>query len=293
MSELDKYKDLLNHNSNGSEDEFSAFLKKSEDAKIPKGKGKENIWDAISDKIDEGERTTKKTLNPWLYVGLAAAVTLIISISILFKSEPGIMQFNTGLAESVETQLPDGSKIILNASSSLSYSEDWNREVELRGEAFFEVTKGDRFIVKTTLGNVEVLGTSFNVFARDKEFEVACKTGKVNVTIPTKAFKEDITPGQIVSLKSDTVKQIQRIPELMGKWQAGEFYYDSQPLSEVVAELQRQFKIEIDFDETKKQVFSGYFTNKDLETALDMVCLPLGYSYEKVGQSKFVISENE
>ncbi len=293
MSDLDKYKDLLNHASSEEEDEFSAFLKKSEKAQLPLGKGKDAIWDAISKDIDGKETASKKAINPWVYIGLAAAVALIISFSILFQSEPETIYFTTGLAESIETQLPDGSTVRLNANSSISYSEDWDREINLTGEAFFEVTKGDQFTVLTPLGNVKVLGTSFNVFARDQEFEVACKTGKVNVSIPSQSYSEDIIPGEMITLKSDTIKQIQRVPELMGKWQSGEFYYDNQPFSAVVAELQRQFNIEIDFDEEKEQMFSGYFTNKSLETALDMVCLPLGFQYEKVGTSKFVISENE
>ena len=79
----------------------------------------------------------------------------------------------------------------------------------------------------------------------------------------------------------------------MGKWKTGEFYYNNQPFSSVIAELQRQFNVEIEFEENKEQVFSGYFTNKNIETALDMVCLPLGFEYEKISTSKFVIRENE
>jgi transmembrane sensor len=291
MSDLDKYKDLLNHDSEEEKDEFATFLNKSGKASLPKGRGKDAIWDAIE--MDIQDEPTSRTIKPWIYVGLAAAVSLIVSLSILLNSEPEIIHLTTGLAESTQTELPDGSIVTLNAGSTISYSEDWNRELTLEGEAFFEVTKGDRFIVITRYGNVEVLGTSFNVFARDDQFEVACKTGKVNVTIPSKTYSQAITPGQIVSMKSDTVKQIQRIPALMGKWQSGEFYYDNQPFSQVVVELQRQFNIKIDFDDSKRQMFSGYFTNKSVETALDMVCLPLGYQYEKTGDSSFVISENE
>jgi transmembrane sensor len=292
MSDLDKYKDLLNHDSEEEKDEFATFLNKSGKANLPKGRGKDAIWDAIEKDIQDVPKS-RKTIKPWIFVGLAAAVSLIVSLSILFNSDPEIIYLTTGLAESTQTELPDGSIVTLNAGSTISYSEEWNRELTLEGEAFFEVTKGDRFIVTTRYGNVEVLGTSFNVFARDDQFVVACKTGKVQVTIPSKTFNQAITPGQIVSMKSDTVKQIQRIPELMGKWQSGEFYYDKQPFSQVVFELQRQFNIEIDFDDSKQQMFSGYFTNKNVETALDMVCLPLGYRHEKTGESSFVISENE
>ncbi|MFK7953499.1 MAG: FecR family protein [Ekhidna sp.] len=293
MSDLDKYNDLLNHDSSKNDDDFASFLKKSEGAQLPKGKGKDAIWDAISDEIEEEGSAPVRRINPWLYAGIAAAVALIISFSILFKAEAEIINIQTGLAESTEIELPDGSTVMLNASSTISYSEDWDRNIHLDGEAFFEVTKGEQFTVITPLGNVQVLGTSFNVFARNDEFEVACKTGKVNVSIPAKTFSEDITPGEIVTLKADTIKQIQRLPELMGKWKTGEFYYNNQPFSNVIAELQRQFNVEIELGENVEQSFSGYFTNKNIETALDMVCLPLGFEYEKISASKFVIRENE
>ena len=69
----------------------------------------------------------------------------------------------------------------------------------------------------------------------------------------------------------------------MGKWQAGEFYFNHQPIEDVLEELQRQFNIEIQFEGSGSQEFSGYFTNKNLETALDMICLPLGLQYQKTG----------
>ncbi|MFY0608553.1 MAG: FecR domain-containing protein [Cyclobacteriaceae bacterium] len=293
MSEVDKYRDLLNHETDKTEDEFAEFLKKSADAKLPKGRGKEAIWSAIEDEISGKETEEKPAVNLWAYSGIAAAVTILIAFTIVFWDSGSPINHSTSIAQSQEITLPDGSVATLNANSQLSYSEDWNREVELTGEAFFEVEKGGRFLVKTPIGNVQVLGTSFNVFDREGEFEVACKTGKVNISIPSKAYNQDITPGQIVLLESDTVKQYERLPDLMGKWKTGEFYYSEQPISDVLDELKRQFDVQIDFQQSEDILFSGYFTNKNVETALDMVFLPLGYEYEMVGEKRFVIKESE
>ncbi len=291
MSDLDKYRNLINHEEDGSSDELSEFLRKSSALKVPSKKSKEEIWNNIADAIEE-TGSGKDRSYIWRYVGIAASIALIAIYSVLFFSSPEQIEVATASGENTTQVLPDGSRVILNASSSISYSDDWNRELTLHGEAFFEVTEGEKFLVKTDFGNVQVLGTSFNVFARDGDFKVACKTGKVRVTVPERSVIEDIVPGQAIAINADTVKVVFRVPETMGNWQKGEFYFDHQPISEVIEELQRQFSIEIKFEGSAEQEFSGYFTNKSLETALDMVCLPLGLEYEKTGQNTFAISKS-
>ena len=71
--------------------------------------------------------------------------------------------------------LPDGSKVNLNADSRLTYKPyQWiiSRNVELEGEAFFEVKQGKRFSVKSNQNKVNVLGTSFNIFSRPGNYRV-------------------------------------------------------------------------------------------------------------------------
>ena len=194
MSDFDKYNDLLNHNSDEEKDEFARFLKKSSDAKVPSKQSKEDIWSRIEKEIDEDP--AKKTVPLWTYIGIAASILLVATFIFYPKSDPQIITTSTVLAESRVIELPDGSTASLNANTTISYSEDWNRELTLKGEAFFEVTEGEKFLVKTSIGDVEVLGTSFNVFVRDSVFEVACKTGKVGVSIPTKEYNQPLAPGR-------------------------------------------------------------------------------------------------
>lgn len=290
MDDLEKYKDLINHSGEDPKDEISEFLNRASDLKVPSKKSKDEIWQSISESIDE-ENVIQSNRPLWKYFGIAASIALLVALSFFLFDQPTQIELLTSTGEQVTQTLPDGSTVILNASSVISYSDDWNRELTLEGEAFFEITKGENFVVKTPNGEVQVLGTSFNVYSREEAFVVACKTGKVNVTIPLKSFSEDIVPGEIVSMKDDTVRRTNRLPELMGKWNTGEFYFNHQPISEVIAELQRQFSIEIEYDGRINQEFSGYFTNKNLENALDMVCLPLGLEYQKTGQNTFAISQ--
>jgi len=230
MDDLEKYKDLLNHQESDEQDEMTDFLRKSGEIHVPSKKSKSDIWDAIESSIEDDEKKTK-TVPLWRYIGIAAAIALLVVFSIQLLAPSKDIRVLAETGESKIELLPDGSKVTLNASSSIEYSSNWKRQLSLKGEAFFNVTEGEQFIVNTSLGKVEVLGTSFNVFVRDKDFEVSCKTGKVRVTIPSKSFETVIESGEIIQMKTDTIKRITRTPELLGKWQNGEFYFEDCMLS--------------------------------------------------------------
>lgn len=292
MDDLDKYKDLLNHESGDVNDELGEFLKRSSGAQIPQSKSKEEIWNKIEEELTEDK---KASIPLWAYISVAASILLISTFVFLSNQSttPTFINTSTLVAESKTLTLPDGSQVMLNANSSINYAEDWNREVELQGEAFFEVVEGGKFLVKTSIGSVEVLGTSFNVFVRDSTFEVACKTGKVKVDIPNKEVSELITPGQAIRLEADTVKRTSLDKDLVGRWQAGVFYFSDQLLSDVLQEVERQFDVRVDLSDTTNYVFNGFFTNNNIESALEMVCLPLGLTYEQTAQDTYAIKEKE
>ena len=290
MSDLEKYRKILDHSSDEPQDELGQFLAQSKDALIPESKRKEEIWS----RIEEGIKEEKKPVPIWTYIGIAASLLLISSLVFILKESPSVpIEINTQIGESTSIELPDGSMVTLNARSMLSYDEKWDRKVMLNGEAFFDVVKGGSFVVNTTNGSVQVLGTSFNVFSRDSVFEVSCKTGKVKVDIPTKSYSNTIVPGESVLLKSDTIKKSTLSTDLVGKWKFGEFYFNEQLLSSVLKEMERQFDVSVSIPDSANIEFSGYFTNKNIEDALDMVCLPLGLTYEKVNQRTYAIKEIE
>jgi len=295
MSNLDKYKDLLNHQKEGGKedsDELSQFLRKASNANIPKGKGKEQIWDAIDSQISNNEEANK-SFKIWPAIAVAASIALILGFVFFPKSiEPEFIELATLNGEKTEISLPDGSKVLVNANSEVAYNKDWDRTINLKGEAFFEVTKGSTFKVSTPSGTITVLGTSFNVFSRGGDLEVACKTGKVEVEIPTQNFKESITQGEVISFKSDTVKKENYVTDQIGKWHSGEFYFNNRDVQEVINEIERQFDIEVEVEDGIDSKFTGFFLSSDLVMALEMVCLPLDLSYEKTGSKNYLISKN-
>ena len=296
MDDLDKYSDLLNHDGDGSssQDDLGQFLQQSSNATLPEGRGKKAIWDAIESELekDESEKRVSK-INPWFAGGIAAAVVAIVAFVLSFQSyttsEPIHIVAESG--KDVLHQLPDGSTANLNASSSIFYNEDWDRSISLSGEAFFKVMEGSTFTVKTPFGEVQVLGTSFNVFARDSIFEVACKTGKVRVYIPEKSITEELTPGDKLFARMDTVFQTKLELEEIGNWTSGEFFFSNRPIREVLDEIERQYQTTIDIRNGDTLRFTGYFfKDADINTTLDLICLPLGLQFEKQ-DDVYVITE--
>jgi transmembrane sensor len=301
MADIDKYHQYLNGDASPEdlEPEVLSFLEKASELHVPEGsRTKDDIWNAI-DAATEPDEEEKKTFKLWPALsGLAAAVVLFfIGLNVFQSDDPGIIVspvvFTTTIGEFEEVTLPDGSTVSLNANSTLSYAGEWDRTLSLEGEAFFEVTKGSKFTVNTAGGNVEVLGTSFNVFAREKELIVACKTGKVKVAVAEKSFEEVITPGETVSSKKDTIQKLKIEPLMIGKWQTGEFYFENRPVIEVLDEIKRQYKVTIKTDSLEDKLFSGYFISTDgLDMALSMVCEPLNLSYNIIDGKDVVVTSN-
>ena len=105
-------------------------------------------------------------------------------------------------------ELPDGSIAYLNSNSSITYDKDFSRRIVRQyGEVFYEVRKGDSpFIVSTELGEIEVLGTKFNVKSDNKEMVVEVQEGSVELRI--NKFVKKIKKGQKAFFKesNDVIK---------------------------------------------------------------------------------------
>ncbi|MBV7270010.1 FecR family protein [Winogradskyella luteola] len=225
--------------------------------------------------------------NNWLKPILRIAAMLAICFSVYYYSTGSDTEINTQIAQSTKVNLPDTSIVHLNANSTLSFNErswDNNREVQLNGEAFFKVAKGQVFDVLTTSGTVSVLGTQFNVKQRNDYFEVTCYEGLVAVTHNGESVK--LHPGdtfrKIDGKLITTEKEIVTRPT----WLRGESSFKTVPLILVIAELENQYGIKILAPKIDTQrLFTGSFTHKNLDLALQSVTIPLNLSYSKSGNS--------
>ena len=175
--------------------------------------------------------------------------------------------------------LPDGSKVNLNADSRLTYKPyQWiiSRNVELEGEAFFEVKQGKRFSVKSNQNKVNVLGTSFNIFSRPGNYRVTCLTGKVKVT--THNETTTLAPDMQLTYHNGklTIKENINAGQSIG-WIEDKFVFEGVPLVEVINEIERQYDIRVKADIPPGHVYTGNFSRA---TKPDMILEIIGKPFE-------------
>jgi transmembrane sensor len=243
-----------------------------------------NAHEALADfkvKHFKKEETKVLSLNFKSFLKIAA-ILLIMLTSSYFVFFNNTRSYATKIAQTETLTLPDNSQVILNAKSSLSFSKkNWasNRSLNLDGEAYFKVSKGEKFTVNTDAGSVQVLGTQFNIKERKNYFEVKCYEGAVSVTQNgeitrlTKGKTFRVVNGDIVNIKDFIIKN--------PAWLAQESTFENVPLWQVIDELEIQYDISItakSIDTSK--LFSGSFTHTDQNIALQSVTIPLNINYE-------------
>lgn len=223
------------------------------------------------------DKTSVKRLN-WFKPMLRIASILVIGLAVyltLFKNG-SVVEERTLIAEKTSINLPDLTKVTLNADSKITYDKDtWfeNRQVKLKGEAYFKVEKGNTFDVITDNGLVTVVGTEFNVKSRNTYFEVVCYEGIVKVT--SNSITRRLLAGDTYSIINSKFSQ-DKTHETEPEWIDSRSSFKAIPITEVFDELQRQYEIKIrleDVDVSRK--FTGGFTHNNLENALFSITQPM------------------
>tara|TARA_R110000751_G_scaffold28298_1_gene73893 strand:- start:1412 stop:2344 length:933 start_codon:yes stop_codon:yes gene_type:complete len=266
-----------------SENEYHSFLKirkginayenleSSTDASFSK------IQDHISKSKEKG-KIRQLNSNRWL-LGIAASIVVLIGLVFILGDD--IVTIETNYGEQKTIVLLDGSEVILNSKSTLTYDEDdWknNRILNLKGEGYFKVKKGSTFKVVTNNGDVKVLGTQFNVNSLNDLFEVSCFEGKVSVTSKTENY---------ILLPTNSVRRINgydveqwKTLDVNPSWINGESTFKSVPLKYVITSIETQYNIKIESKEINSNlIYTGSFTHKDLDIALKTVFNSLQIRY--------------
>lgn len=151
--------------------------------------------------------------------------------------------------------LSDGTKVWINAESSLRYPVAFNgkeRRVELKGEACFEVAKDENcpFIVSADGMDTHVLGTKFNVRSyKTEDRHVTLVHGKVQVTNKNSLKSIILQPGQDLTYTETGEEKISNVNiATYTAWTEGMFYFEDSPLEEIMSSLGRWYNVNIDFE---------------------------------------------
>jgi ferric-dicitrate binding protein FerR (iron transport regulator) len=245
------------------------------------------LWSRIETSTHLKGRQNSVILNIRYLVAVAAAAC--IGLLVFFKggfSSDGSIDITAAVAQITKEILPDQSEVTLSPGTKLSYNTDnWSkdRKLDLEGLAFFDVKKGETFTVQTAKGTVTVLGTSFSVDTRFGKFEVVCKTGKVKVEYRDGSAKI-LNPGEMVSDQNGTLIMAAADHDDMIPWLNGTYTFENTAFSNVIMELENQFDIKIEIDESYlNQKYTGYFKQGKLEDALFSVTWPMKLKFEIKG----------
>lgn len=248
--------------------------------KVPESRSKEEIWNALEEQItNENKPGTFRLSYRWM----AAAGFVLLAASTVFLLFFQSTTILTGVAETKTVELPDGSKVTMNASSELSYvaaTFDENRQLNFEGEAYFEIEPGTPFEINLEDIEVAVLGTTFNIYSRNETNEVKCLTGKVKVSDTKMSII--LESGNSISARAGVLADVSTDFEISDaiSWQKGKFLFTNAPLARVVNELEIQYGVNVEVSGLDGRYYTGAFDNTNLEKAVKQVFSPMGYSYE-------------
>lgn len=195
------------------------------------------------------------------------------------------LQTNTG--QSYSLTLSDGTKVWLNAKSSLKFPvafSNTQREVEMEGEVYFEVAKNAKAPFKVRINKpagekalVEVLGTHFNINAYEDEaaIEATLVEGRVKVSANSNDDPSILTPGQQAVIKDNGYIQVRDDINLdvITAWKDQRFYFKSDDLKTMMRQLSRWYDIEVVYEAAPPQeTFTGMVSrNTNLSEVLKML----------------------
>ncbi len=196
----------------------------------------------------------------WLKRVALAASFLFISGLILWvwTSGPDEISIHAAYGERIDFELPDGSTVVLNSNSELTYFPDWDsdytRRVVLEGEAFFRVKKipesNVKFVVSTNDLELEVLGTIFNVHARGDRTQVYLEEGSIKLNLPEGKIKERyMEPGEIISysVKEKKITSQEVADSSVTSWKSGVLTLEEAPMKEVFEHLTDLYGVQFEF----------------------------------------------
>jgi ferric-dicitrate binding protein FerR (iron transport regulator) len=288
----------------------------------------EKDWNAVSRKMDQNPEEKRARVRHYrkirkrqqFFSGLLKVAALVLVaitsgfFTLQFASQPveetvRMPEFNeivTDAAERAGIELADGSRVTLNAASKLIIPDRFSRdvrEVELRGQAFFDIER-DRsrpFHIKTGNAVVEVIGTSFDVrsYENEEEIQIVVKTGTVEVR--NAGDTDDhliVNEGYRATVHTENGKlQMERFEneDSYFSWMEDRIVFRNTRLKDVYAELERWYDVEFvitdDIQESLQEKFTANLKTRSVEEVLDVIRESMNVDYVVLeGGDRFLVS---
>lgn len=243
-------------------------------------------------------RSRKRFIGEFLKIASVIVITVSVTAA-LFSIGKDNDEVNLAMqtitvpaGQRVNVDLPDGSNVWLNAGTRMQYPTAFmkgKREVTLDGEAYFEVTHHEKspFVVHTSVMDVEVLGTKFNVeaYSKRKVFETSLMEGKVRVKSPlNEKVSMVLSPHYKTTLK-DGKLVVSRIDDYnVYRWKEGLYCFKNKAFAEIMRDLERYYDLRIQMDNPRIAgvALTGKFRISDgLDYALRVLQNDVSFNYRR------------
>ncbi|MCU0443281.1 MAG: FecR domain-containing protein [Microscillaceae bacterium] len=246
------------------------------------------------------------------YYGIAASVVGILALSFLIfyvLQKPTSLVYQTDFGETKEIVLPDGSQVVLNPHSKITYQlTQQARQVWLDGDALFKVNKVlnnsksgtyQPFIVYAKHLKVKVLGTEFNVKSSQRQTDVVLHSGKVELYLNDAPQKPHyvMKPGeQAIYTSQQAQLKLNRLEtEKLDAWKQNKLIFDELTLQEIAAIIQEKYGLEMVFEDPTlaQKKFVGAVPNDKVEMLFTTLTKLYGIEIEKKGKQVILKSWRE
>ncbi|WP_116768914.1 FecR family protein [Maribacter litoralis] len=217
------------------------------------------------------------SLNTVLLTTAAAVLLILIGYSSLtYFTNQSTTIHKTNYGEIIDLKLSDGTSVVLNGNSEISYDKENPRLLNLKGEAYFKVksipSTNAKFWVITNDLKVEVLGTQFHVNTRKQKTNVVLDEGSIHLEFKNGEVAKMI-PGEMVSFSNESKKLLHKRVDVetpYALWRGGTYAFNEIPLKDVMTNLELTYGIEVQYsaNELMKIPISGGIPNQNLKICI-------------------------
>lgn len=295
----DEFKLMLRQLSDTSDDELREVLQAEWDDFDTFEDLPEEKISALYDAIRPAGTDRRGWRSRWMQIAAAVLILIlggVVTYSLRLHSRYSQLAaetftINSGETGSTTVTLPDGSTVVLNAASTISYKQDYgrkDRKVEISGEGYFRVRhdEGHPFEVKSKCITVKDVGTEFNFYAYDDKDiqEVTLRSGKLVVVNGLRAGEQaTLFPHQKATLEKRTgrLRVTGTAADKEYVWMGHQLRFEHDRLEDVFFALERKFNVDITVDNPAMlaDTYTGCFDDKDVREVLETLRINYGFSF--------------
>ena len=243
-------------------------------------------WEQVQLKVDANKTKVIPIYTKLMRIAAVAAILIVGMFSIYYFSEKNTNHISkiieiTSNEKGKEILLADGSMVWLNKDAVLTYPEKFDkntRNVELSGEAFFEIEKNPNkpFIINMSNATVEILGTSFNINTKEDETEIIVATGKVKVSGTDNSKSKIITVGYSAKVSNNNIEKYKTTRPNYLAWKTGKFSFKETPIIEVIKDLNSYYEYQIILNNNNEEIeclLTANFEQANQQDIIDVIKL--------------------